>query len=199
MAAILHTSVLAPHLEPKITSGDRYWRVWMSFVKWCDTQQAFPKSAILTLMIAPLRFLFFVSAAVLAMPPVLSREIPDTSFVRISLDFPKTVSTRTGAAGQKWNRVLTRSSLAAPVSHPVLLVKRGLEHVSRLSRGQQTTTMTTVEACCAFAHYRSAMEKFMVIEVHSLSCMSALRLECDLCDGKRLSRLKVAFSGEGSG
>ena len=33
MAAILHTSVLAPHLAPSITSGDRYCRVWMSFVK----------------------------------------------------------------------------------------------------------------------------------------------------------------------
>ena len=33
MAAILQTSVLAPHLEPRITSGERYWRVWMSLVK----------------------------------------------------------------------------------------------------------------------------------------------------------------------
>lgn len=34
IAAILQTSVLAPHLDPKITSGDRYCLVWMSFVKW---------------------------------------------------------------------------------------------------------------------------------------------------------------------
>ena len=34
IAAILQTSVLAPHLAPRITSGDRYCRVWMSFVKW---------------------------------------------------------------------------------------------------------------------------------------------------------------------
>ena len=33
IAAILHTSVLAPHLAPSITSGERYCRVWMSFVK----------------------------------------------------------------------------------------------------------------------------------------------------------------------
>ena len=34
MAAILQTSVLAPHLLPRMTSGDLYCRVWMSFVKW---------------------------------------------------------------------------------------------------------------------------------------------------------------------
>ena len=34
IAAMLQTSVLAPHLAPRITSGDRYCRVWMSFVKW---------------------------------------------------------------------------------------------------------------------------------------------------------------------
>lgn len=33
IAAILQTSVLAPHLAPKMTSGDRYCRVWISFVK----------------------------------------------------------------------------------------------------------------------------------------------------------------------
>ena len=31
--AMLHTSVLAPHLAPRMTSGDRYCLVWMSFVK----------------------------------------------------------------------------------------------------------------------------------------------------------------------
>ena len=48
MHAILQTSVLAPHLAPRMTSGDLYCRVWMSFVKWCPTQHALPKSAILT-------------------------------------------------------------------------------------------------------------------------------------------------------
>ena len=33
MAAMDQTSVLAPHFDPRMTSGDRYWRVWMSFVK----------------------------------------------------------------------------------------------------------------------------------------------------------------------
>ena len=33
IAAILHTSVLAPHFAPRMTSGDRYCRVCMSFVK----------------------------------------------------------------------------------------------------------------------------------------------------------------------
>jgi hypothetical protein len=33
IAAILHTSVLAPHFAPRITSGDRYCLVWISFVK----------------------------------------------------------------------------------------------------------------------------------------------------------------------
>lgn len=33
MAAMLHTSVLAPHFAPRMTSGERYCLVWMSFVK----------------------------------------------------------------------------------------------------------------------------------------------------------------------
>lgn len=62
MAAMLHTSVLAPHLAPKITSGDRYCRVWISFVKWWLAQQALPRSAILTLMISrPLSSTFRLS------------------------------------------------------------------------------------------------------------------------------------------
>lgn len=52
MAAMLQTSVLAPHLAPRMTSGERYWRVWISFVKWWLTQQALPRSAILTLMMS---------------------------------------------------------------------------------------------------------------------------------------------------
>jgi hypothetical protein len=48
IAAILHTSVLAPHFAPRITSGERYCLVWMSLVKWCPVQHALPKSAILT-------------------------------------------------------------------------------------------------------------------------------------------------------
>lgn len=85
IAAILQTSVLAPHFAPRITSGDRYCLVWISLVKWCDTQHALPKSAILTLMIGPLRFRFLFSPADAAPPPDLSREIPDTSLVRSSL------------------------------------------------------------------------------------------------------------------
>ena len=34
IAAILQTSVLAPHFAPRMTSGERYCLVWMSFVKW---------------------------------------------------------------------------------------------------------------------------------------------------------------------
>ena len=48
MQAMLQTSVLAPHLAPRMTSGDRYCLVWISFVKWCPTQHAFPRSAIFT-------------------------------------------------------------------------------------------------------------------------------------------------------
>jgi hypothetical protein len=33
MAAMLQTSVLAPHLDPRITSGERYCLVWISLVK----------------------------------------------------------------------------------------------------------------------------------------------------------------------
>lgn len=85
MQAILQTSVLAPHLPPRMTSGDRYCRVWMSLVKWCDTQHALPRSAIFTLMMGPFRFRFFLSLAGLLPAPGLSKEIPDTSLVRISL------------------------------------------------------------------------------------------------------------------
>ena len=88
MAAMLHTSVLAPHFEPSITSGDRYCLVWISFVKWWFTQQALPRSAILTLMT-----LSRPKSSALRFSPVededeledLSREMPDTSFVRRSL------------------------------------------------------------------------------------------------------------------
>jgi hypothetical protein len=86
MAAMLHTSVLAPHLAPRMTSGERYWRVWMSLVKWWLTQQAFPRSAILTLimsqacMSSALRF----SPVVESGDVLLSSEMPETSLVRIS-------------------------------------------------------------------------------------------------------------------
>src|SRR5688500_2741122 len=46
--AILQISVLAPHRAPRITSGDRYCRVWISLVKWWPTQHALPRSAIFT-------------------------------------------------------------------------------------------------------------------------------------------------------
>lgn len=61
IAAMLQTSVLAPHFAPKITSGERYCLVWMSFVKWWLTQHALPRSAILTLMMS----LAWVSSAAL--------------------------------------------------------------------------------------------------------------------------------------
>lgn len=87
MAAMLQTSVLAPHLLPRMTSGERYCRVWMSFVKWWPTQHAFPRSAILTEIFsnamsgdasADFSFEDDVEAC-------LSRLMPDTSLVRRSL------------------------------------------------------------------------------------------------------------------
>lgn len=89
MAAILQTSVLAPHFAPRMTSGERYWRVWMSLVKWWLTQQALPRSAILTLimsqacMSSALRFSPVVDEGVVA----LSSEIPETSLVKMSAVF----------------------------------------------------------------------------------------------------------------
>jgi hypothetical protein len=80
MAAILHTSVLAPHFAPRITSGDRYCRVWMSLVKWWLTQQAFPRSAILTLIFSNAGSLGFS-----AVDEVLSNDMPDTSLLKMSL------------------------------------------------------------------------------------------------------------------
>lgn len=68
MADMLHTSVLAPHFAPKITSGDRYCRVWISLVKWWLTQHALPRSAILTLITS------WPSSVVGVL-----REIPETS------------------------------------------------------------------------------------------------------------------------
>jgi hypothetical protein len=75
--AILQISVLAPHLAPRITSGDRYCRVWMSFVKCWFVQQAFPKSAILTDMI-PI-------SGNSSFSPDLSSVIPDISLAIASL------------------------------------------------------------------------------------------------------------------
>lgn len=85
MAAMLQTSVLAPHLLPRMTSGDLYCRVWMSFVKWCPTQQAFPRSAILTEIFSKARS--GVPSADFSFEDVdcLSRLMPDTSLVRRSL------------------------------------------------------------------------------------------------------------------
>jgi hypothetical protein len=82
MAAMLQTSVLAPHLAPRITSGERYCRVWMSLVKWWFTQQALPRSAILTEMMSN----GFASSALRfsPVPGVLSSEMPDTWFVIMS-------------------------------------------------------------------------------------------------------------------
>lgn len=80
MAAILHTSVLAPHFAPRMTSGDRYCRVWMSLVKWWLTQQAFPRSAILTLIFSNAGSLGFS-----AVDELLSNDMPDTSLLKMSL------------------------------------------------------------------------------------------------------------------
>lgn len=100
MAAMLHTSVLAPHFEPSITSGDRYCLVWISFVKWWFTQQALPRSAILTLMTSRPK------SSAFRFSPVddddefedLSREMPDTSFVRRSLGCEVSQCVRLGSS-----------------------------------------------------------------------------------------------------
>jgi hypothetical protein len=84
MAAMLHTSVLAPHLLPRMTSGERYCRVWMSFVKWCPTQQALPRSAILTEIFS--KEMSGVCSADLGLGVLdLSRLMSETSLVRRSL------------------------------------------------------------------------------------------------------------------
>jgi hypothetical protein len=85
IAAILHTSVLAPHLLPRMTSGDLYCLVWMSFVKWCPTQQAFPRSAILTEMVSNAASAACSRSVFDEALLFLSRLMPDTSFVRRSL------------------------------------------------------------------------------------------------------------------
>ena len=86
IAAILHTSVLAPHLLPRMTSGDLYCRVWMSLVKWCPTQHAFPRSAIFTEMVSK-AFSTCCSNSVFPEELLdLSRLMPETSLVRRSLD-----------------------------------------------------------------------------------------------------------------
>ena len=38
--ATLHKSELVPHFAPKMTSGQRYCRVWISSVKWCSIHVA---------------------------------------------------------------------------------------------------------------------------------------------------------------
>lgn len=40
MHAMLQMSALGPHFAPRMTSGQRYCRVWMSSVKWCSTHVA---------------------------------------------------------------------------------------------------------------------------------------------------------------
>ena len=56
----------------------------MSFVKWCPTQQAFPRSAILTEMVS---IAFAISSWLVSFgEAVLFREIPDIVCERFSLD-----------------------------------------------------------------------------------------------------------------
>lgn len=82
IAAILQTSVLAPHLAPRMTSGERYCRVWISLVKWWLTQHAFPRSAILTLIFSNAGS---VGLGFSAAEEPLSNDMPDTSLLRMSL------------------------------------------------------------------------------------------------------------------
>lgn len=85
MEAMLHTSVLAPHLAPRMTSGDRYCLVWISFVKWWLTQQALPRSAILTLMTSSLNGSSALRFSPVAEASLVFSEMPDTSRLRRSL------------------------------------------------------------------------------------------------------------------
>jgi len=86
IAAILQTSVLAPHFAPRITSGERYCLVWMSFVKWCPTQHALPKSAILTEIISMPSGSSFSNSSVGCTCAVLPKSIPETLLARMSLE-----------------------------------------------------------------------------------------------------------------
>lgn len=63
MQANDHISAVKLYLDPKRTSGPLYCRVCISVAKWWCSQQAFPKSAILT-------FVFYVRP-----PPTVSKEI----------------------------------------------------------------------------------------------------------------------------
>lgn len=96
MAAMLQTSVLAPHFAPRMTSGDRYCRVWMSLVKWWLTQHALPRSAILTLIMskacASSALRFSPADVVVDEDEDLSRDMPDTSLVRRSLFFRNSIN-----------------------------------------------------------------------------------------------------------
>jgi hypothetical protein len=53
--ATLHISALVPHFAPRITSGQRYCRVWISSVKWCSVQVANETSARLGSNVVSLR------------------------------------------------------------------------------------------------------------------------------------------------
>lgn len=115
IAAILQTSVLAPHLLPRITSGDLYCLVWMSLVKWWPTQHALPRSAILTEIVSKARSstIFSPEVSVFEEEVVLdlSRLIPETSLVKRSLDYTSV------AIMQPSQKRLTQSFLAASERH----------------------------------------------------------------------------------
>lgn len=121
MAAMLHTSVLAPHFEPSITSGDRYCLVWISFVKWWFTQQALPKSAILTLMTSKPKSSAFRFSPVDDDEELedLSREMPDTSFVRRSLK-PRKLSVRATTASNRAVRLKCQFRSLLTLSFPAV-------------------------------------------------------------------------------
>lgn len=100
MQAMLQISVLAPHFAPRITSGERYCRVWMSLVKWWPTQQAFPRSAIFTEMISPI-----ISSTGVWSRDFLSNEIPDTSLSNKSLNRKPTKAVNWSVSSQSTSTV----------------------------------------------------------------------------------------------
>lgn len=83
---MLHTSVLAPHFAPRMTSGDLYCLVWISFVKWWLTQHALPRSAILTEMVSIAKSSAILVGDVPSLLDEFPRSMPETLLARMSLD-----------------------------------------------------------------------------------------------------------------
>mmetsp|Transcript_4273 Transcript_4273/g.10013 ORF Transcript_4273/g.10013 Transcript_4273/m.10013 type:complete len:246 (+) Transcript_4273:199-936(+) len=89
------------YFAPTITSGDRYWRVWMSSEKCLSSQQAFPRSAIFATKLLVLGFRVIFSASSAAMSDPGSCSSPSRPFAAAPWPWPPPPGALSPAFGRR--------------------------------------------------------------------------------------------------